>query len=65
MIGQYADSDGFKRPARLNSSVGFPETLDFIDQKAARPFVENDREEEDPAFELGTYVLRHGASISL
>ncbi len=36
VIGQNAYSDGFKRPALLNSSISLAQGLNLIDKKTAR-----------------------------
>ena|SRR6266404_9622958 len=62
MIGQDGDRDGFKWAALLNGTVTLPETFDLFEQKVARSFGKNDREEENAAFDFGSTILRHDAS---
>src|ERR1700735_5834088 len=46
MVGQNADRDCFKGTADLNGAIDLPQMIDLIQQQAARPVGENDREKE-------------------
>jgi hypothetical protein len=50
VIGQDTDCDGLEGAALLNGLIAPPEQFDLFDQQAARPFRENNREEENASF---------------
>jgi hypothetical protein len=62
VIGQDANRNCFKGPPLLNSTVGLPQPIDFLDQQIARTVGENDREKEDTAFEICATIAGHDAS---
>jgi len=62
VIGQDANGDSFKRAALLDRPIDLSQTVNLIQQQVARPFGENDREEEHAAFDFGSDVSRHDAS---
>ena len=62
VIGQDANGDSFKLATLLDCPIDLSQTVNLIEQQVARPFGENDREEECAAFDFGSYVSRHDAS---
>jgi hypothetical protein len=59
VVGQYADCFRFKWQPFLDRAIGVPKPLNVSNEEIAGPVGEDDREEQNSAFELGAAISGH------